>query len=151
MWKICCWINILVWNYGTCIVILKGLVLDGSLQYVQCVPYSEILQIFLLICMIDTVDFIHLPCPNDNRYDDAVFVDRFPYQLTMFENRLLIGLSLLHHAHNAHETDTSKIKAQFCRMSYCFAWFDTVEFSCLPYPNDKMYDNVVSLIYSDIN
>ena len=32
-------------------------------------------------------------------YADAVFADRLRYQLTMFGNRLLIGLSRLLHAH----------------------------------------------------
>ena len=222
IWKICWWVHILEGNYRSCIAIFMALVLDGSLHYVQSVPYPEILQIFLLICMIwycwkfrlpcpndkgyygvdfdgrfsyqlamfefrllkglswllhahnkyekdtvkiipalgrisccfagyDTVEFIRLPCPNDKRYDDAIFADRFLYQLTMFEFRLLIGLSWFLPARNAYETDISKIIAQFCRISYCFAWFDTVEFSCLPCPNNKMYDDVVSLIDSDIN
>ena len=32
---------------------------------------------------------------------------------------------------------------QFCRLFYCFAWFDTVEFNRLPCTNDKMYNDVV--------
>ena len=32
---------------------------------------------------------------------------------------------------------------QICRFFYCLAWFDTVEFNWMPYPNTKMYDNTV--------
>ena len=52
-------------------------------------------------------------------YDDAIYVDRFRYQLAMFGIRLLIGLSRLIHAHVAYETDGAKIIAAFCRISYC--------------------------------
>ena len=48
---------------------------------------------FLLFSMIDTVEINRLPSPNDKKYDDVVFVDRFRYQLTMFEIGVLIGLS----------------------------------------------------------
>ena len=52
-------------------------------------------------------------------YDDAVFADRFRYQLTMFGFPVLIGLSRPLHAHIAYEIDTSKIIAAFFRISYC--------------------------------
>ena len=52
-------------------------------------------------------------------YDDAVFADRFRYQLTMFGIRVLIGLSRFLHAHVAYEIDTAKIIAAFGRISYC--------------------------------
>ena len=32
---------------------------------------------------------------------------------------------------------------QFCRFFYCLAWFYTVEFNCLPSPNNEMYDDAV--------
>ena len=32
---------------------------------------------------------------------------------------------------------------QFCRLLYCLAWFDTVEFNWLPFPKNEMYDNAV--------
>ena len=41
-------------------------------------------------------------------YDDAGFVIRLHYQLTMFDVRLLIGLSRLPHAHIAYEKDGTK-------------------------------------------
>ena len=52
IWKICCWIHIRDWIYRSCIATHKSLVLDGSLHYLQCVPYAEILQIFQLFSMI---------------------------------------------------------------------------------------------------
>ena len=94
--------------------------LDGSLHYVQCVPYAVILQIFLLFSMIsETVEFNRLPCPNNEMYDDAVFANRFHYQLTMFGIRVLIWLSWFCHAHIACVINTDKIAAAFFRISYC--------------------------------
>ena len=52
-------------------------------------------------------------------YDDAVFADRFRYQLTMFGIPVLIGLSRLLRAHIAYEIDTAKITAALFRISYC--------------------------------
>ena len=43
--------------------------------------------------------------------DDAVFADRFRYQLTMFGIAVLLGLSRLLPAHIAYEIDTAKIAA----------------------------------------
>ena len=51
-------------------------------------------------------------------YDDAVFADRFRYQLTMFGIGVLIGLSRLIHTHIACEIDTAKITAAIFRISY---------------------------------
>ena len=52
-------------------------------------------------------------------YDGVVFDDRFRYQFAMFNNGILIGLSLLLHAHNAYEIDDAKIVVSLCRISYC--------------------------------
>ena len=76
-------------------------------------------------------------------YDNAVFADRFRYQLTMFVIRILIWLSRLLRAHIAHELDTAKIIAAFCRISYCVHDFDTIEFNRLLCSNSDMYDDVV--------
>ena len=67
----------------------------------------------------DSVEFIRLPCPKNEMYDDAVFANRFHYQLAMFGLRVLIWLSWLLHAHIAYITDGAKIIAAFCRISYC--------------------------------
>ena len=52
-------------------------------------------------------------------YDDAVFANRFHYQLTMFGIRVLIWQSRLLHAYIAYEIDTAKIIAAFFRISNC--------------------------------
>ena len=52
-------------------------------------------------------------------YDGVVFADRFRYQFAMFNNTILIGLSLLLHAHNAYEIDAAKIVVALCRISCC--------------------------------
>ena len=69
-------------------------------------------------------------------YDDAVFADRFRYQLAIFTFRLLVGLTRLLHAHIAYDT-------AFCRIFYCFARFDTVEINRMPCQNNKTYDDMV--------
>ena len=51
-------------------------------------------------------------------YDDAVFANRFRYQLTMFAIRVLIWQSPVLHAHIAYVIDTDKIIAAFFRISY---------------------------------
>ena len=51
-------------------------------------------------------------------FDDAVFADRFRYQLTMYGFRVLIGLARLLHDDIAYEIDTAKINAEFFRISY---------------------------------
>ena len=50
-------------------------------------------------------------------YDDAVFADRFRFQLIMLEMVVLIGLSRLFHAHIVYEITTAKITAEFNRIS----------------------------------
>ena len=78
-------------------------------------------RFFYCLAWLDTVPFNWLPCPNNEMYDEAVFSDRFRYQLNMFGLLKLIWLSRLIHAHNAYETDTSKIIASFFRIFY---WLD---------------------------
>ena len=94
-----------------------------SCSYCICHRYSQnhrrILPNFLLFVRLYAVEFNRLPCPNDKIYDNVVFADRFRYPLTMFGNRVMIGLSRLIHAHFAYETDTAKIIALFCQISYC--------------------------------
>ena len=84
--------------------------------------------------------FNRLPCRTDNIYDEKVFADRFRYQLTMFEDRELARIYRLLHAHIAYEMAVAKMTAEICRISYCFEWFDAVEFNRLLSPYDKMYD-----------
>ena len=81
--------------------------------------HRSILPNFLLFAWFDTLEFNRLPCSNNKIYDDADFADRFRYQLAMFGIRVLIWLSWLLHARIAYITDGAKIKAAFCRISYC--------------------------------
>ena len=74
---------------------------------------------FLLFAWFDTLEFNSLTCSNHKMGDDAVFADRFRYQLTMFGTQVLIRLSRLRHAHIAYEIDTAKIISSFFRISYC--------------------------------
>ena len=108
--------HILAWIYCSSVVFYKALVWDGSLQYVQCAPYAKILQIFLLFRMIW---YCRVQSPAVSKRQDVRWCnlnDRFRYPLTMFENRVLIRLSRLLHAHIAYETDTAKIIAACCRI-----------------------------------
>ena len=115
-WKICCLIHILSWINHSCIVIHNLLVFDGSLHYVQCVPYAAILQIFQLFSMICYYRIQRMPWPNNKMYNDAFFANRFRYQLSMFRILLLIGIYRLIHAQVAYETDGAKIIAALCRI-----------------------------------
>ena len=74
-----------------------------------------------LYCLawFDTVEFNRLPCPKNEMYDDAVFANRFHYQLPMFGIRVLIWLARFFHAHIAYVIDTDKIIAAFFRIFYC--------------------------------
>ena len=69
-------------------------------------------------CLYDLIRLISI-APRIQTYDDTVFADRFRYQLTVFGNRLLIGLSRILHAHIAYEIDTAKIIDAFFRISNC--------------------------------
>ena len=95
------------------------MVLDGSLHYVQCVPYAEVCRFFYCFAWSETIEFNRLPCPNNEMYGDAVFSIRFRYLFAIFGVRLLIWLSPLLHADIAHEIDTDKFIAAFFRISYC--------------------------------
>ena len=94
------------------------------------------------LAWFDTVEFNRLPCPKNEMYDDAVFANRFHYQLTTFEIRVLIWQSRFFHAHiagNRYWQNNRSILPNFL----LFAWFDTLEFNRLPCSNNKMYDDMV--------
>ena len=86
-------------------------------RYIQ--NHRSILPNFLLLASFDTVEFNRLPCSKNKKNNDAVFGDRFRYELGMFRFRLWIGLSQRLDAHIAYEIDTAKIIATFLRISYC--------------------------------
>ena len=110
--------HILAWINHSCIVIHKLLVLDGSLHYVQCVPYAAILQIFLLFSMIwyNRIQSPALSEQQDVRW--CGFRWSIPLSIGYVWNSL-IGLSWLFHAHIAYEVDNAKIIAAFFRISCC--------------------------------
>ena len=83
-----------------------------------------------LYCLewFDTVEFNRLPCPKNEMYDDALFANRFHYQLTVYGIRVLIWLSRFFHAHTAYVIDTNKIIAAFLRISFvCLIWYTWIE------------------------
>ena len=84
-----------------------------------CQNHRSNLPNFLSFAWFDTLDFNRLPCSNNKMYDDAVFADRFRYQLAMFGVAVLIWLSRLLRAHIAYEIDTAKITAALFWISYC--------------------------------
>ena len=81
--------------------------------------YSQHSSNLMLISWFDTLEFNRLLRSNNKMYDDAVFADRFRYELAMFWIRVLTGLSRHLHAHVGCEIDTAKIIAAFCLISYC--------------------------------
>ena len=67
-----------------------------------CQNHRSILPNFPLFAWFDTVEFNCQPCSNNKMYDDTVFPDRFRYQLTKFEDCILIGLFRLLGTHIAY-------------------------------------------------
>ena len=84
-----------------------------------CQNHRSNLPNFLSFAWSDALDFNRQPCSNNKMYDDAVFADRFRYQLIMFGISVLIGLSRLLRSHIAYEIDTAKITATLFWISYC--------------------------------
>ena len=84
-----------------------------------CQNHRISLPNFLSFAWFDALDFNRQPCSNNKMYDNAVFADRFLYQLNVFGILVLIGLSRLCHAHIAFETDGANIIPKFCRISDC--------------------------------
>ena len=108
---------------------------------------------FLFYCLgwFDTVEFNRLLCPYNEMHDDAVFADRFRYQLTMFEISILIWLSRLLHAHIAYDIDTSNIIAAFCRICYCSRYFIRLNSIVCHVQTTRCTMMWFSMIDSDIN
>ena len=70
--------------------------------------HSNILPNFLLIEWFDMLEFNRLPCTNNKMHDDAVYANRFRYQLTIFEVIVFIRLSRLLDTHVAFEIAIQK-------------------------------------------
>ena len=91
---------------------------------VRCITCSvlhmrQFCRFFYCLAWLDTAEYNRLPFSTNEMNDDAVFANRFHYQLTMFGIGILILLSWLLHAHIACITGGSKIIAAFRRISYC--------------------------------
>ena len=91
---------------------------------VRCITWNvfhmrQFCRFFYFLAWFNTVEFNRLSYPNNKMCDDAVFADRFRYQLTMLGIWLLTWLSRLIHVYIAYEIDTDKIIAAFLRISYC--------------------------------
>ena len=129
IWKICCWVHLLAWINRSCIAIHKALVLDRSLQYVQCLTYAAVLHIFLLFSMISYCRIQSRAVSKRQEVRWCSFCWSIPYQLTMFGFRVLIGLFRLLHTHIVYETDSTKIIALLCRISRCLhdlIWLNSI-------------------------
>ena len=92
IWKICCWVHLLAWINRSCIAIHKALVLDHSLQYVQCLTYAAVLHIFLLFSMISYCRIQSRAVSKRQEGRWCSFCWSIPYQLTMFGFRVFIAL-----------------------------------------------------------
>ena len=119
------------------------MVLDGSLQYVQCAPYAEILQICLLFSMIW---YCRVQSPSVSKRQD---VQRCSF-------RWSIPLSIDYVWKSSIDEDISTPSCSYCIWNrYCqnhrrnlpnfllLVWLHMVEFNCLSCQNDKNYDDVV--------
>ena len=98
---------------------------------------------FYCLAWFDTVKFNRLLCPDNEMYDDAVFADRFRYQIDYVRNSY-IDMAISTHScsyciWNRYVQHHRSILPSFL----LFAWFDTVEFNRLPRSNNKMYDDVL--------
>ena len=143
IWKLCCWIHIRDWICRSCIVIHKSLVLDGSLHYVQCVPYAEILQIFLLFSMISNC---RIQSPAVSKQRDVRWCN-FRYSIPISNGYLwnacidmaISTPSCSYCIWNRYWQNHRIILPNFL----LFAWFDTLEFNRRLCSNNKMYDDMV--------
>ena len=78
---------------GNRLFIVLSRLLDAHISYeIDTVKMTAALCRFSY-CLYDLIRLISIAC-RVQTYDDAVFADRFRYQLTMFGNRLLIWLSI---------------------------------------------------------
>ena len=143
IWLIWCWIRILALTNRSCLVIHKSLVLDGSLHYVQCVPYAAILQIFQIFSMIW---YCRNQSPVVSKQQDVRWCCfRWPIPLSIdyiWNASIDMAISTPSCSYciwNRYFQNHRSILPNFL----LFAWFHTVEFNRLPCLNNKMYDDAV--------
>ena len=129
--------------YRSCIAIHNSLVLDGSLHYVQCVPYEAILQIVLLHRMIW---YSRIQSPALSKQQDARWCGF----------RWSIPLSIDYVWNSSIDMAISTPSCAYCIWKrywknhrsilpnfLLFAGFDTLELNRLPWSNNKIYDDAV--------
>ena len=119
------------------------MVLDGSLQYVECVPYATILQIFRLLSMIWYCRVQSPAMSKRQRWTMMQFslIDSVIhwYLWESCIDRIISTPSCSYCIWNRYCQNHRRIMLNF----QLLVWFDEVEFNCMPYPNDKMYDDAV--------
>ena len=108
-----------VWIYGSCIVIHKSLVSDGSMHYVPCVPYAAFLQIFLLISKIWYFRIQSLAVSKQRDVRWCCFRWSIPLSIDYVRNSCIDMAISTPHAHIAYKIYTDKIILAFFRISYC--------------------------------
>ena len=91
--------------------------------------YRSNLPNFLSFAWFHTLEFNRLPWSNTKMYDDAVFADRFRYQLTMSGirciDRAISTPSCSYSIWNRYSQNHRSIVRNYL----LFEWFDTLEFN----------------------
>ena len=100
-------------------------------------------RFFQFFFMTWYVKFNRLTWPNDKMNDHQVFADRNRFKLSLLEMCILIYI--------ACEIVIAKVTSEICRISNCWAWFDMVEINRVPYPNDEMCNDEISLVDPAVN
>ena len=118
----------------------KALVLDGSLQYVKCVPYAAILKMFPLFSMLSYC-WVQVSKQQDVRWWN--FRWSIPLYIVYVWESIIDGVistpSCSYSIWNRYCQNDRRILPNILLL----IWFYTVEFNSLPFPNDKMYDDAV--------
>ena len=121
----------------------KSLVLDGSLHYVQCVPHAEILQIFLLFYLIWNCRIQSLAVSKQHDVRWCGFRYSIPISIGYLWNACIDMATTTPSCScciwNRYWQNHRSILPNFL----LFAWFYTLEFSRLPWSNNKIYDDAV--------
>ena len=141
-WKLYSWIHILASIYRNCTIIHKALVLDDSLQYVQCVHIPKFYIFFYRLC-----DFIRLNSTACSVQTTRCTMMQFSLMVSAM-NWLCLELMYWHAISN--HSSSYCIWNRYCQNHpsiqqnfLWFAWCHTVEYNRMPCSNNKMYDDVV--------
>ena len=122
------------------------MVLDGSLHYLQCVTYAEILQIFILFSMIWYCRIKSPAVSQERNVRWCGFRKSIPLSNEYVWNSCIdMAISIPSCSYcicNRYWQNHRSIFPNFL----LFAWFDTLEFNRLPSSNIKIYDDAVFAI-----